>query len=88
MNSNSWVKSKKKILQSEYYIGIKSIWHSMRMVMFGSQIARYGKILNWDCANELCEELNSKNWNWEELDYRFRKYNNELLSGFRIFASK
>jgi len=24
----------------------------------------------------------------DELDERFRKYNNELLSGFRIFATK
>ena len=88
MNSNSCVKCKKKMTQGDYYIGIKSVWHSMRMVMFGSQIARYGKILNWECANQLWIELTSKQWTWEEIDNRFRKYNNELLSGFRIFASK
>jgi hypothetical protein len=56
--------------------------------MFGSQIARYGKIVDWNCANDIWKELISKTWTWEELDERFRKYNNELLSGFRIFASK
>jgi hypothetical protein len=88
MNSNSWVKCKKKLQQGDYYIGIKSIWHSMRMVMFGSQIARYGKIVDWNCANDIWKEIMSKTWTWDELDERFRKYNNELLSGFRIFATK
>ena len=87
MNSNSWVKCKKKLNQGDYYIGVKSIWHSMRIVMFGSQIARYGKIIDWGCANKIWDEIKSKKWTWEELDDRFRKYNNELLSGFRIFAS-
>jgi len=88
INSNSWVKCKKKLSQGDYYIGIKSIWHAMRIVMFGSQIARYGKIIHWDCANHIWKELVSRNWTWEDLDEKFRKYNNELLSGFRIFATK
>ena len=88
MNSNSLVKCKKKLNQDDYYIGIKSIWHAMRIVMFGSQIAKFGKITDWSCANQLWSEINSKKWTWDELDERFRKYNNEILSGFRIFASK
>ena len=27
MNSNSWVKCRKKLQQGDYYVGIKSIWH-------------------------------------------------------------
>ena len=88
ISNNSWVKCKKKLQQDDYYIGIKSIWHSLRIPMFGSQIARWGEIRNWDCANDLWEELKSKKWTWQELDERFRKLHNEILSGFRIFASK
>lgn len=86
-NSNSWVKSKKKLLKGEYYIGIKSIWHSMRIAMFGIQLSKNKMINDWSCANNIWIELNSKKWTWNELDLRFRNYNNELLHEFRILAS-
>jgi hypothetical protein len=85
-NSNSWVKCKKKLSQGDYYIGIKSIWHSMRIAMFGTQLATYGNITDWECANDIWAELNSKKWSWEELDQRFRKFNNGILSEFRLKA--
>lgn len=98
INSNSWVKAKKKLAQGDYYIGIKSLWHALRIVMFGSQIARWGYIKDWDCANYIWDELtfkdqpqymrNKKQWTWEELDAKYRTLNNELLSGFRLFAPK
>ena len=98
ISSNSWVKCRKKIEQGDYYIGLKSLWHALRIVMFGSQIARWGYIKDWDCANYIWDELtfkdqphymrNKKQWTWEELDAKYRSLNNELLSGFRLFAPK
>lgn len=98
INSNSWVKAKKKLAQGDYYIGLKSLWHALRIVMFGSQIARWGYIKDWDCTNHIWDELtfkdqphymrNKKQWTWEELDTKYRPLNNELLSGFRLFAPK
>lgn len=98
INSNSWVKAKKKLAQGDYYIGLKSLWHALRIVMFGSQIARWGYIKDWDCTNYIWDELtfkdqphymrNKKQWTWEELDDKYRSLNNELLSGFRLFAPK
>ena len=88
INSNSWVKAKKKLQQGDYYIGIKSLWHSLRIVMFGIQIAKFGRIDDWSCANSIWNELTSKNWSWNELDERFRSLNNQLLTDFRQVAFK
>lgn len=88
MNSNSWIKAKKKINQGDYYIGVKSLWHSIRIVMYGIQIAKSGHITDWQCANDIWKELSSKKWTWTELDERFRKINNSLLSEFRTLAIK
>jgi len=88
INSNSWVKAKKKLQQGDYYIGIKSLWHSLRIVMFGIQIAKFGRIYDWSCANSIWNELTSKNWSWNELDERFRSLNNQLLTDFRQVAFK
>lgn len=88
MNSNSWVKAKKKLNQGDYYIGIKSLWHSIRIVMYGIQIAKTGHITDWKCASEIWKELSSRKWTWIELDERFRKINNSLLTEFRTLAGK
>lgn len=88
INSNSWVKAKKKLAQGDYYIGLKSLWHALRIVMFGSQIARWGYIRDWNCANHIWHKLQMKTWTWYELDTLFRPLNNELLTGFRLFAPK
>ncbi len=55
-SSNSWVKAKKKfIVDKDYapYIGQKSAWHSLRILDFGCQLARYGKITNYKETNAL-----------------------------------
>ncbi len=88
INSNSWVKAKKKIQQGDYYTGIKSLWHSLRIVMFGIQIVKYGEIKHWDCANDIWKEISLNDWNWDSLDSRFRFVNNKLLSEFRQIAPK
>lgn len=88
INSNSWVKSKKKITQGDYYIGIKSIFHSMRIVMFGIQLAKYGVITDFTCANTLWKELNGSKFTWTQLDKKYKEYNNSLLSEFRKLSKK
>ena len=88
INSNSIVKCKKKILQDDYYIGVKSLFHSMRIANFGYQLATEGKISDFSCSNWIWEEINSKKWSWEELDSRWKPYNNEIMHEFRIKCSK
>ena len=88
INSNSIVKCKKKLAQGDYYIGIKSLFHSMRIANFGIQLATDNKITDFSSCNWIWEEINSKKWTWEELDNRWRPYNNDIMHDFRIKCSK
>lgn len=86
--SNSWIKSKKKLENDEYYIGIKSLFHSLRIAMFGIQIIEQGHIVDFKCANYIWEQLKSKTWTWEELNETFRPLRNKIMTDFRSVTSK
>lgn len=86
--SNSWVKAKKKIESGEYYIGIKSLFHSLRISMFGKQLCLNGYIDNWQCANFIWKELSSRNWTWDELDEIYRPLRNKLSTEFKNVTVK
>lgn len=87
-SSNSWVKSKKKINQGDYYVGVKSLFHSLRIPMFGIQIAKTGKINDFTESNWINDKIMSKTWNWSELDSEFREIRNKILSDFRLVTTK
>lgn len=88
ISSNSWVKAKKKLADGEYNTGVKSLFHSIRIPMFGIQIAKYGRINDFECANFIWNKIKSKRWTWKELDDEFRELRNETLTEFRKYASK
>jgi predicted nucleotidyltransferase len=88
ISSNSWVKSKKKLEQDDYYIGVKSLFHSLRIPMFATQVATSGRITDFSCANFIWNKIKSKRWTWEELDTEFRELRNEILTDFRKVAEK
>jgi len=87
--SNSFVKSKKKFRERDIYIAKKSLFHSFRIPMFGIQLAKHGKIVDYTVANHLWEEImESSKTQW---DYFFGKYkisHNNLMSSFRKVAAK
>jgi predicted nucleotidyltransferase len=85
--SNSWVKCKKKLEQGDYYIGIKSLFHSLRIGMFANQFAKNNEI-DFTQANYIWKELTSKNWTWKELDEKYKPLRNQILSDFRLTCSK
>ena len=87
-SSSSWVKSRKKIEQGDYHIGIKSMFHSLRIPMFGIQIAKTCKINNFSEANWINDKIMSKTWKWSELDSEFREVRNKILSDFRSVTTK
>lgn len=88
ISSNSYVKSKKKLIQGDYYIGIKALFHSLRIILYGIQLINYGKINDWKCANYIWNDLSSKNWTWEELDLKYKPIKNRLMTEFRKISYK
>lgn len=89
VSSNSWVKAKKKLLvANEYNIGIKSLFHAIRIPLFSIQLAKFGYIKDFQCANYIWEKIIEKDWTWEELDIQFRVEHNSVLTEFRKLVSK
>jgi len=88
--SNSFVKCKKKlIVEHDYYIGKKSLWHSLRILMFGIQIAKHGKIVDYSEANSLWSEIvlcDKNDWNYYKDKYK--QLHNQLSTEFRKLAPK
>ena len=63
---SSWNGGKRKIREYNIDKGIKSIFHSLRMLMFAAQIAEHGKIVDYSVANELYSEItDSDEFEWE-----------------------
>ena len=88
ISSNSWVKAKKKMEQGDYYIGVKSLFHSLRIPIFGIQIAQTGSIYDFSVANYIHDKIFSKEWTWDELDTEFRPLRNSILTDFRNLTTK
>jgi predicted nucleotidyltransferase len=91
--SNSWVKCKKKIeIENDYNIAIKSIFHSFRIPMFGIQIAKYGKIVDFHEANYMWvdqfKEMVYSEPSWQEIKEKYKPMHNQLMTKFRKFAEK
>lgn len=92
-SSNSWVKCKKKLTveTGEEYIGIKSLFHSFRIPMFGIQIAKHGKVVDFTEANPIWEQLAQLDFTsitWYELNATYKKSHNALMTKFRTHAEK
>lgn len=97
ISSKSWVKGKKKlIISADYdkYLGIKSIFHSLRIIDFGIQIGLHGKITNYSSMNWLWFELlklyekYDRNELWDVISDRYKSLNNEKHSKFKILSPK
>ena len=99
ISSNSWVKSKKKILiEDEYYSGIKSFFHSIRIPMFATQIVRNGTITDFTAANFIWRKLvfeeiphykrKDCRWDWDGLNLEFKITYNLMLSLYKKVTTK
>ena len=89
-SSNSWVKAKKKLTVPESYndlVGKKSLWHAIRIIDFGIQIATHGKIVDYGSCNYFYDEVMYCN-DWSELFEKYKKQYNEICTQFRLVAPK
>lgn len=90
VSSNSWVKSKKKLQFDEYHIGIKSLFHSIRVPMFATQVATKGEIYDFTCANFIWDKIvkDYRKWQWYELESEFKELYNKVNTEFRKSSPK
>lgn len=95
VSSNSYVKAKKKIIVEQDYnleSSIKSLWHSMRILQFGCQLASTGKISNFAGSNDLYPKIIQSyidsGVNWEVIHEKWKPIYNDLSSDFKLLAPK
>jgi len=97
ITSNSWVKGKKKLIVTGDYdqrIALKSIFHSLRILDFGIQIAEYGNIVNYSSMNYILTDLKKMSESyqrlelWEAIDQKYRSLFNKLSSHFKTLCPK
>ena len=87
ISSNSWIKAKKKIQQGDIYIGQKSLFHSLRIPMFATQIMKYGDIRHWEMANGYWYYM-KEIYGWDLLKNLYQPVRNEIMSEFRQLCEK
>ena len=87
--SNAWAKCHKKLTVEkdyDFYRGLKSLFHCLRLLVFGIQIATYGKIIDYSEANHYWEDLWDKNivpsHKWEDYKAMYQPELNRLKSEF------
>ena len=85
--SNSFVKCKKKLEVPDSYnptIGKKSLWHSLRIIDFGIQLMKYGKIVNYSSMNFLYNEIvKSDEVIWDYFKTKYKPIYNRMKTEFR-----
>jgi predicted nucleotidyltransferase len=86
--SNSWVKAKKKLqVENEPYLAQKSLFHSLRILKFATEIAATGKLSNFE-STSLWQEVSSLPLNWNTWSDKFKPQYNSLKSEFKKIAPK
>lgn len=89
-SSNSWVKAKKKLIigpDFNPYIAKKSLFHSLRILKFGIQLAKHGKVIDFSEANYIYDQIIIIDSNdWEVLKNKYQIVYNCLKSKFKTEA--
>jgi len=90
--SNSFVKAKKKLIVKESfdpYVAKKSLFHSLRIPIFGMQIAEYNRIIDYQAANQFWPQIRDCGHNdWGYYQKKFKPVFNKIMTEFRKRAPK
>jgi predicted nucleotidyltransferase len=69
---DSWIKSKMKFNEMDIERGTKSLFHSLRMLLFGIQLVESNEITDFSEANHYWEEVNEvKEFKWTIFKEKF-----------------
>lgn len=87
-SSHSFVKAKKKIeIDKNLKMGQKSLFHAIRILEFGKQMAIYKCINDFCSSNHHLKNILSYH-NWEDLNKVYKPIYNQLHSEFKILCPK
>jgi len=86
--NNSYVKCKKKLLDGEDYIGLKSLFHSVRILDLGIQIARGEDPIDFTNRFEDYNYIMKIGSDWDKLNSEYKPVVNKLSSQFRKLCPK
>lgn len=91
-SSHSWVKAKKKfevVQDRNVYIAKKSLFHSLRIIDFGIQLATHDKITDFTSSNYLWEEIYTDPIEeWAHYKEKYQAFFNSQMTEFRKLAPK
>ena len=86
---SSWQGGKMKIQKYDFYRGLKSVFHSLRMLMFAIQIAEHGKIIDFSAANHLYSEIvDSDEIEWSYFREKYLPLKIELENKLKSFLKE
>lgn len=93
VSSNSWVKAKKKVSleHEDSWVGYKSLFHSMRILYFGIQLAKNGKISYYTDMVPLWNDILTmvdEGKDIEEIMAYYKPQYNANKTKFRLLAPK
>lgn len=99
--SNSWSKARKKldIPEEDDYLGLKSLFHSIRILSYGIDIAQDGNIdfrnilidgEKISCSNfwHRIQQKYESGWRWKEFKTKYTPLQNNNATLFRLLAPK
>lgn len=83
---NSWQGGKFKLNEGDIYRGLKSIFHSLKMLIFAIQIMEYDRIVDFTAANYLNTEINDcDEVEWEYFREKYLSFKIELENKLKSF---
>lgn len=97
VTNGAWVKGKKKLtVMADYdkYLAIKSLFHSIRILGIGIQIATHGRIIDYSEYNWFLKDLLKLGEQyehhelWDVIDSKYRSFYNKLNTEFKILCPK
>lgn len=88
ISSNAYAKARKKlIIPKDFnpYCGKKSLWHCLRVLLFGIQLMNNDKIVDYTEANQYYDDIVRNEINdWEYFRQKYKPIYNQIHSQFKI----
>ena len=95
VSSNSFVKFKKKLTKESglknKHLGVKSLYHSLRILEFGCNVANDPDFIEHNYQNKLKDILEfsqNVNFDWKDIHTKYKPVYNQLASRFKLMAPK